>query len=283
MGNANDMSITHTKPDSRVATDAERPAQVGGLIGLAARGVLYLVLAFLALDLVIGRQNDSEVDTRGAMEELARSGFGKVLLVILAIGFAAFALWFAYEALVRRGGRRDTSDRIADGARAVVYGLMSALAISFVVSARGDSNTDQREQTWTAKVLDWPAGPVIVGVIGLVVLATGLFLLWRAFTGDRQDSKAVEEAAPRETQAVHTLGRVGNVARGSVVALIGVFVIAAAIDHDPDDTAGVDGSLKRLIDQPYGEVLVVLVALGLAAFAIYSLARAAVNRRAALL
>jgi hypothetical protein len=276
------MSITHTRPSSRAASQAERPAQVGGLIGLATRGVLYLVLAFLALDLVLGHQSDNEVDARGAMEELAHSGFGKVLLVILAVGFAAFALWFAYEALVHRGRRRDALDRVADGARAVVYGALAALAVSFLVSARGESNTDQREQTWTAKVLDWPAGRVLVGAVGLAVLAVGLYLLWRAFTGDRQDSKAVEEAAPRETPTVHMLGRVGNVARGAVVTLIGGFVIAAAIDHDPDDTAGLDGSLKRLLDQPHGEVLVVLVALGLVAFAIYSLARAAVNRRSAL-
>ena len=271
------MGVTTTRPVREAAHEARRGAHVAGLVGLAARGVLYLVLAVLALNLVFGSRRGNDVDARGAMEELARHSFGSVLLVILAIGFAGFALWYAYEAL--SGTSHEPSDRIAAAARAVVYGMLCALAIGFLVSADRGGDTDRQQQTWTAQVLEWPGGRLLVGGVGLVALGIGVYLGWRALSGGPQESRAVLEAAPRETRAVHVLGVLGNLARGAVVVLIGVFIVVAALEHDAGETAGLDGSLKRLLDEPYGDALVVLVAIGLAAYATYSIARAVVNRR----
>ena len=273
------VGVTRTRPVREAVHEARRGTQVAGLVGLVARGVLYLILAVLALGLVFGKRRGNDVDARGAMEELARHGFGSVLLVILTIGFASFALWYAYEALTGHYARHDASGRFADVARAVVYGVLCVLAISFMVSANRGGDTDRKQQTWTAKVLEWPGGRLLVGAVGLVALGIGLYLVWRAVSGGRQDSRAVLEAAPRETSAVHLLGALGNIARGAVVVLIGIFIIVAAFEHDAGESAGVDGSLKRLLDEPYGDALVVLVAIGLAAFAAYSIARAVVNRK----
>ena len=280
-GNRFTVGVTTTRPLRGAAHEARRGAHVAGLVGLAARGVLYLVLAVLAVNLVFGQRRGNDVDARGAMEELALHSFGSVLLVILAIGFAGFALWYAYEALSGWTTRHDVSDRIAAAARAVVYGMLCALAISFLVSADSGGDTDRQQQTWTAQVLEWPGGRLLVGGVGLVALGIGVYLAWRALSGGRQDSRAVLDVAPRETHAVHVLGVLGNLARGAVVGLIGVFIVVAALEHDAGETAGLDGSLKRLLDEPYGDALVVLVAIGLAAYATYSIARAVVNRRQA--
>jgi Domain of Unknown Function (DUF1206) len=278
-GNTFVVGFTRTRPVHEAAHEVRRRAQVAGLVGLVARGVLYLVLAVLALGLVLGKSRGNDVDARGAMEELTRHGLGSVLLVLLAIGFLGFALWYAYEALTGHDTRRDGSDRLADGARAVVYGLLCLLAVSFLLSANRGGDTDRSEQTWTAKVLEWPGGRLLVGAVGLAALATGLYLAWRAVSGGRQDSRAVLEATPRETRPLHVLGALGNAARGAVVVLIGFFLMAAALEHDPGETAGVDGSLKRLLDEPYGNALVVMIAICLAAFAAYSIERAFVNRK----
>ena len=278
-GNTFAVGATRTRPLREAAHEARRGAQVAGLVGLAARGVLYLVLSVLALNLVFGKRRGNDVDARGAMEELARHDLGSVLLVILAIGFAGFALWYAYEALTGHNTSHEGPDRIADGGRGVGYGLLCVLAISFLVSANRGGDTDRTQQTWTAKVLEWPGGRLLVGAVGLVALGIGVYLVRRAVSGGRQDSRAVLEAAPHETRAVHVLGALGNVARGAVIVLIGIFIIVAALEHDAGETAGLDGSLKRLLDEPYGDLLVVLVAIGLAAFAVYSIGRAVVNRK----
>ncbi len=275
------MGVTGTRPVREAAHEVRRRRDSAGLVGLTARGVLYLVLAILATALVFGKRRGNDVDARGAVEQLSRHAFGSVLLVVLGIGFAAFALWYAYESLPGHKSRHETAERIADGACAVAYAFLAVLAISALSSARRGGDTDRTQQTWTANVLDWSGGRLLLAVVGLVVCGVGAYLVWRAISGGRQDSQAVLEAAPRETPAVHVLGAIGNCARGAVVVLLGVFMIVAALEHDPGETAGLDGLLKRLLDEPYGKVVVGLMALGLGAFGVYSVARAFVNRERA--
>lgn len=275
------MSVTGTRPVREAAREVRRRRDLAGLVGLTARGVLYLVLAVLATALVFGQRRGNDVDARGAVEQLSRHAVSSVLLVVLGIGFAGFALWYAYESLTGHNSRHETAERFADGARSVAYASLAALAMSALVSAQRGGDTDRTQQTWTAKVLEWSGGRLLVAVVGLGVCAVGAYLVWRAISGGRQDSQAVLDAAPRETPAVHTLGAVGNCARGAVVVLLGVLMIVAALEHDPGETAGLDGVLKRLLDQPYGKVVVALVALGLGAFGVYSIGRAFVNRERA--
>jgi hypothetical protein len=273
------MSTT-TNPWSGSArgTRAEQHANAAGLLGLVARGILYLVLAGLAVELVVN-SSASEVDTRGALHELAQNGFGQVALVLLVVGFAAFALWHLYVAVTGGSSGEETGRRVADAVRAIVYGALAVLSASFLFASKPSGNTDRTGKTWTARLLEWSGGQLLVGAAGVAVGAAGLYLLWRAVTGGPQDEHSVLEAAPRETSALRRLGAIGNAARGAVVALVGLFLIVAAVQYDPNETVGLDGALKRLLDESYGALLVLLVAAGLAAFGVYSIARAAVNRR----
>src|SRR4029079_6830316 len=221
-----------------------------GLVGLVARGVLYLALAVLAFELVLGNRGKN-ADPRGAMHDLAQNGFGIFVLAILCIGFAAFALIHLYRAIADPDHK--TSQRVNDAFWAVVNGLLSVLAASFLLApSKPSSDSDQTDKTLTAKVMDASAGRLLLGLVGLAILAYGLYLLWRAFSNDRQDERAVLDAAPRETPAIRTLARVGNLGRAAVLILIGAFVLIAAIEHDPNQTEGIDGALKRLLDHGWG-------------------------------
>ena len=257
---------------------AHRGTHAAALWGLAARGVLYLVLALIAFEIAVDRTG-RQADARGALHELASHSFGRGVLWLLVIGFAGFAVWHLLRAFAPNRSERGSGwERLADVGRAVVYGVLCAVAVGFVTSSFGSRSSDQTDKTWTARVLGWPSGPVIVGAVGIAVIAAGLFLLWRAVSGDRQDEPAVLEAAPSEPPVVHTLGIAGNIARGAVVTVVGVFLFVAALQHDPNETTGLDGALRRLIAHVYGPFLVILVAVGFAAFGVYSLAGAYVNR-----
>jgi len=260
------------------ATDhhVQQGARTAGLLGLVARGGLYLALAVLALELAFGNRGET-ADPRGAMHDLAHNPLGVVVLVILVLGFAAFAVLHLYRAISDPDNK--TSHRVQDAFWAVVNGLLCALAASFLFSpSKPTGDTDQTDKTFTAKVMDWSGGRLLVGAVGLAILGYGLYLLWRALTDDRQDERAVLEAAPNETPMVRTLARIGNVGRGAVLGLIGLFVLVAAITHDASKTEGIDGALKDLLDHGWGVVAVILIALGFAAFGVYSIARAWVNR-----
>jgi hypothetical protein len=252
-------------------------ARAAGLVGLAARGVLYVLLALVAVELLT-QGSGRNADTRGVLHQLAHHDGGPVLLVLLAIGFAGFALWHAFVALLPDRRRHDAGRVVADLARAVVYGALCALAVSFLVTPKRSGNSDQTDKTWAARVLHWPVGRVLVVVAGVAVVGGAVYLAWRALTDRPQDEPAVVDVAPRETPVVRMLGRIGNVARAVVLGVVGAFLVDAAVEYDPDKTVGLDGALKRILDHSYGEVLVVLVAIGFAAFGVYSLARAWVNR-----
>ena len=251
-------------------------AHTAGLVGLVARGVLYLALAVLALELVFGNRAE-DADPRGAMHDLARNGFGVVVLVVLVLGFAAFAALHLYRAI--KDPDHKATRRANDAFWAAVNGFLAFLALSFLLSSSKPSgDSDQTDKTFTAKVMDVSGGRFLVGVVGLAILGYGLYLLIRAFLDQRQDERAVLEAAPQETPLVRKLARIGNVARGAIIGFIGALVLLAAIQHDPNETEGLDGALKRLLDHSLGDIAVVLVALGFAAFGVYSIARAWVNR-----
>jgi len=260
---------------TNVGHGTQQGARTAGVVGLVARGALYLALALLALELVFGDRSES-ADPRGAMHDLAQNGFGVVVLVILVLGFALFALLHLYRAI--RNPDDKTSRRVNDVFWAVVNAFLAFLAASFLFTSESSGDADQTDKTWTAKVMDMSGGRLLVGAAGVCVLAYGAYLVWRAFSDDRQDERAILEAAPNETPTVRMLSRIGNVARGAIVGFIGMLLLIAAIEHDPNQTEGIDGALKRLLAQAWGEVAVFLIALGFAAFGVYSLARAWVNR-----
>ena len=265
------------RPGTDTKRRARQGAHAGALWGLAARGLLYLVLGALAVDLVAGGTG-SEVDARGALHQLAHDAVGQVILVLLAVGFAGFALWHLYLAATHHGGDHPAR-RLADAGRGVLYGALCALAVSFLTTSKGSGNSDRTDQTWTAELLNMSGGRVIVGLIALAIISVGVWLAWRALSGQEQDEPSVRDAAPRQPGSIRLLGAAGNLARGGVVVLIGGFLMDAAIQHDPKETVGLDGALKRLLDGGMGDALVLLVALGFAMIGAYSIARAWANRR----
>jgi hypothetical protein len=257
---------------------ARQSAHVGALWGLGARGLLYLVLAALTVNLVAGGAG-SEVDARGALHQLAHDSVGRGILLLLAVGFAGFALWHLYLAALHRGGDHPAARRLADAGRGLLYAALCALAVSFLTTSTRAGNSDRTDKTWTAKLLSMSGGRVIVGLVAVAIISVGVWLVWRAVSGREQDEPAVREAAPREPLQLRILGVAGNLARGGVVVLIGGFLMDAAIQHDANQTVGLDGALTRLLDGGVGDALVLLVGLGFAMFGGYSVARAWVNRR----
>src|SRR4051794_10994391 len=216
------MPRTVSRTDTRHA--AREGTRTAGLVGLVARGVLYITLAVLAVELAFGDRSKS-ADPRGAMHDLAHTGFGVVVLVILALGFALFALLHLARAI--RNPDDKTSRRVNDAFWAVVNGFLAVLAASFLFTSKSSGDTDQTDKTLTAKVMDNSGGRLLVGAVGIALLGYGVYLVWRALSDDRQDERAVLESAPNETPAVRALSRIGNVGRGTILAFIGVLVLIA--------------------------------------------------------
>lgn len=249
--------------------------------GLVARGLLYVVVAILASQVAAGH-NEARADKQGALQAVVRQPFGRLLVLLLAVGFAGYAAWRFVEAAVGPAGEPDTTKskfkRVGYFLRGGLYAFFFASAVRLFIWSNSVAASDSAEKDWTARVLEWPAGTWLVQAVGLGAIGAGLYIGWRGLSGKFRKRLKSLEMGPALRAWVRGVGTVGNVARMLIALMIGVFLIAAARSDNPDQAVGIDGALKRLADRAYGPTLLVVVALGLAAYGIYSFAEARYRR-----
>lgn len=247
--------------------------------GLAARGVLYLAVGILALQVASGERGQ-KADKQGALAALARQPFGKVLLVAVAVGFAGYALWRFLSAFLDTEGQGDDAGgwakRAADLGRGLLYAGFVVAALRIVTGSSGDDRT--READVTADVLRAPAGRVAVAAVGLVVIGSGLYNGYRALSGKYRRKLRTGSMSAAARRGLTGIATAGLTARMVVFCLIGAFLVKAAVRYDPNEAVGVDGALKRLADRAHGPWLLGLVAVGLFLFGIYSFVEARYRR-----
>ncbi len=235
-----------------------------GQTGVAAIGVVYLLLAWICLRICFGGSSES-ADNSGAMQEISKSPLGRVLLGVMALGLAAYTIWQAVEAVAGFEGFHDDKERLfkraAAGGKAVIGLALGIQATRFALGGGSGGSSSQKQADWTAKLLGAPAGQVLVVIVGLAVTGFSGYLIYEGVT-----KKFLEKVEGGEGRTVTLLGQVGFTARGAAFGILGVLIIVAGVKHQPDRAAGLDAALKTLAGQPYGEFLLLLVAAGLAAY-----------------
>ncbi|MCE0763967.1 DUF1206 domain-containing protein [Pseudonocardia kujensis] len=244
------------------------PVRKGARVGIAANGVLHLLIAWLALQIALG--GGGEADQSGAVTTLAQQPFGRVLLWVLFVGFVAVVLWRLSAALFGFGyvddAKKKLVKRLVSAGQAVVYAALAVLTVRAAVqgSAQGGGGSKA-----TAGVLGLPGGQVLVGIIGVGVVIGGGVMIWhgakKKFTEDQDLAAADPHARTLDVRA----GQVGFIAKGFAIGVLGALIVAAAVTFDPAKANGLDSALKTLAAQPFGVVLLGLVALGIAAYGVF--------------
>lgn len=259
-------ATTSTKQAAREA-EASKPVELLARLGLVSRGVIWLTIGLLAGDIAAG--GGGEADRQGALRAIGAKPFGHTLLVVLVIGFCGYALWRGLEAAVGHrdeDGAKRTGKRVVSASRTVVYGFFAVTTIRFLAGSgakQGDTTTPM-----TARVMEHSWGRPLVGALGAGLVVGGLVIAVRAVRADFLDKLGQVPSTVRRVAAV--VGRVGLTARGLVVALVGWFLLDAAISFNPQAAKGLDQSLRAVAHQAYGRWLLGLVALGLLMFALWS-------------
>lgn len=262
-----------TEDRARQAKDS--PALEGlARLGLASRGVVWLVIGLLALQVLLGG-GDRQTDRQGALRAIADKPFGGVLLAVLVLGFAGYAVWRALSAAVGyrdEDGAKRTGKRLLSAGKAVVYGALAVSTLRFLLS--GTSGGDQTAST-TARVMGHGGGRLLVGAAGLVVIGIGIAMVVRAGKGKHAERLEQHRVPPRLRTAAVWTGTVGLSGRGLVVAGLGGFLLQAAVRFDPQKAKGLDAALQTLAGQAYGKVLLAVAVLGVLAYALWSFVEAA--------
>lgn len=235
----------------------------GARVGLAANGLLHLLIAWIALQVAWGGSS-SEADQGGALATLAGTALGSALLWTIAAGFALLALWQITEAFVRQ----DTGERLKLGAKAVVYLVLVVTTVS-VVQTGSSSSSDGQTAGLTADLVSAPLGRALVVAVGLAIVAVGGRHVVKGW-----GKGFLEDLVEHPGEAVVALARIGYVAKGLALGAVGGLFVTAGLTADPNKAQGLDGALRALMEAPFGKGLLTVVALGLAAYGVYSFARA---------
>lgn len=247
--------------------------ELAARLGLAARGLVWLVLGLLALALAGGR--NAQADQEGALRALRDTPFGELLLVALAVGFVGYAAWLLLEAAAgHRGDDHRAAHRAESAFKASVYLVLTAGTVQFL--ARG--STGQEPTSRTAELMSRTGGRSVVAVIGLVVLGIGVYMAVKGLR--RQHAECLEDyRVPSLLRGpAIAAGAVGYVGRGVTLGLVGAFLARAAVQFDPQQAKGLDAALQTVAQQPYGRVLLAVMAISLLAFALWSFIEAAFRK-----
>lgn len=263
-----------TKQAARQAKNSDA-VEVLARLGLASRGVVWLVVGLLAVQVALG--SPAKADKNGALQAIADKPFGHLLLVVLVVGFLGYAAWRLLEGAVghtQEEGRKRWTKRGASLFRGAVYLGLAISTLQFLLSGGGKDKT----QPMTARVMKATGGRELVFAVGAGVLVGGLAMMVRAFKQKFEESLDVGRMPAKLRSATTVLGTGGLASRGFVFGLIGWFLVDAAIRFNPDKAKGLDATLRTLAHQPFGRVLLLVAAIGLLAFALWSFIEARYRR-----
>ena len=254
--------------------NAQRSWELAARAGYAVSGVLHVLIGVLALRVALGSGGE-QADQSGALSTVAGTPFGAVALWFAVVAFVALGAWQAATAIHGGTGPGDASDRAKAAGRAVVYLALALATLSF--ARGGGSSASAQTADMTATLMGAPGGRVLVGAVGIAIIAVGLYHVYKGWKKRfLEDLRRLPSGTAGPV--VRRLGMLGYVAKGVALAIVGGLFVTAAATADPSKSTGLDGALHTLRDQPAGVAMLVVVALGFVAYGTYSFVRARYGR-----
>lgn len=245
-----------------------------GRAGLAAQGVCFGIIGALAVGLVLGA-GGSATDPQGAFNALAQRSWSRLLLLLLCIGFAGYAIWRLAQALFDRGGMGSDASGLGRRAIQLVQGLSYlALTVGAARTLAGSATKPGGERRAAAGILGWPGGREFAALVGVVMFVSAVVTGYWAISRRFEESLATNEMREETRRVVRAAGVVGLCALAFVLGTVGWFLVHAAVELNPNAPVGIGGALARLAHASYGGWLLGTTAAGLIVFAIFDLLQA---------
>ncbi len=256
-------------------------------VGLIGKGLLYVALGFIAINVALGNRNSEDTSKSGAIERVAAAPFGKFLMIVLAVGLVALVLWKATQAIA--GDPVDGSeatDRAKYAVKAFLYTGSAVTAVTILIanwssgssgSSSSDGGSGGGQQKAAAVLMDLPAGRWLVMIVGIGIVGFGGYQFYKHVVGTEFMDK-IESADERTTNTIETVGRIGYGGRSALMIGIGLFFFVAGVQHNSDEVKGLSGLLGELAGNPWGQVALWVIAIGTFAFGVYTLIEAKYRR-----
>lgn len=238
-----------------------------GRVGLVAYGVVNLLIAFLAIQVAIGTGGE-QANKNGALSQVADEPFGQAMLWIVAVGLAALTVWQIAEAVWGHAGAGDRRPmkRLTSAGEAALFGFLAFTAGKF---ASGHPQQGSKTTSVTGTLLEQPYGRTLVVLFGVAIIAVAALVVRHGLAKRFREDLDLSPADVTARTTAERLGQVGYTAVGIAYAVVGGLVIAAAVSFDSAKASGLDGAMRTIADQPFGAVLLWLVALGFGCYGVY--------------
>ena len=241
--------------------------------GLVVYGVVYLVLAWLGIQLALG-DHEGKATTKGAVAQLAEQPFGTFMIIVVAIGMFLLVLWRLFDLFL--GHHEDDGadlwkHRASDLLKAVLYGAICWSAISVLMDSGGGGSG---AKDFSSTILGLPGGQFWLTLIGLGIMVYGGNQIYLAWNEKHQKKLATEGKSGEAGKAYMLFGKIGYIAKGIAVGLVGGLFVYAAFTEDPEKSGSTDKALHKVLQQPFGPWLLIALSLGIACYGLFQFARA---------
>lgn len=248
-------------------------------IGFLARGTVYALIGYFALRSAIGHGRPSS--SSDAFADIASTATGSALLALLAVGLGCLVLWrisqIAFGLLLERKSlAARMAIRFGWACSGIFYvGLVANVLYRLFVKGRPDHGHSLARVTgWMMRL---PLGRFVAAAVAIGILGYALWQLYRAATirvVQRLQKRPRRGLRALESWVVIAVSEFGVLARALVFALIGLLLVVAAWQYQPQRSGGFAGALEFVRNRAYGEWLLGAVAVGLMAYAVFQLAMA---------
>lgn len=241
--------------------------------GLGSRAFLYVVLGILTAAIALGRSSQ-EADQQGALTTISQQSGGRLLLVLIAVGFVGYAVWRLSEAAFGVAGDHGKGPRVQSLVRGILYAGLALTTVTVLTRSGGGGSQVHKQRAYSARLLQHTGGRLLLGVIGAIVVVVGLVMVSDGLRKKFLKLLRTQDMSASTRKLVERAGMIGTTARGVIFALAGGLVVEAAVTRDVSKASGLDGALRTLAVQPYGRVLLLVAAAGLVVFGCYGFAEA---------
>lgn len=241
-----------------------------GRLGYLTKGVVYAMIGVLAALAAFGPSGDTTGKT-GALQSIAEMPFGEVALWVIGVGLIGYIVWDVIKVI------KDPEDdglikRAGSLISAVIYTNLAFGALK-LASHTGYVDVDDSGKTISAKLIEQPFGVWIVGLVGAIIISYGVYEIYSGSKEKFMSKFQTAEMHNKELKIARISGKLGLISRGIVLSMVGFFFIRTAYTLNPEESKGLGGALTELANQPFGQSLLAIVAVGLILYGVYQMIR----------
>ena len=241
-------------------------------VGMVAYGIVHLTIAWLGIQLSFG-DHSGAASRNGALHQLVQQPFGEFVVWVVAVGMFLLVIWKLLEAFVDltvEDGAKRVLKPVTNIFKAIVYGTLGVTAVHVATGSRSKSSTND----YTATLMDQSFGRWLVGLVGLAIIGYGMYLVYRGWTGKFLEHLDPQGRSGDSGRAYEMFGKMGYIAKGIAIGVIGVLFLYAAVDHSAKKAGGLLQSLNTVLEQAFGPVLLFAISVGIGCYGIFCFARA---------